>query len=238
MRDTPSPRAGHHRAPGPTDHPTGPGPQPLVLASASPRRADILHTLRVPHLVRPADVDETEREGESPEAYAERMALEKAAAVAAEHPDAWLLASDTVVALEDRVLGKPRDHDHAVHMLLELAGRAHRVVSSVVLRAPVGVGEGKGSGGRSRRGAPGAPPIWSGVEATEVVFRPFGQAWAEAYAATGEPMDKAGAYGIQGLGAVLVERVSGDYSGVVGLPVSLLVRLFEEAGHPYRFPTP
>ena len=201
----------------------------MVLASASPRRADILHTLRIPHQVRPANVDEAERPGESPETYAQRLALEKAAAVAVEHPDAWVLASDTVVALGDRALGKPRDHDDAVRMLLDLSGRTLRVVSSVALRGPDPAAEGASRG-------PSEAPVWSGVEATEVIFRAFGREWAEGYAATGEPMDKAGAYGIQGLGAVLVERVSGDYSGVVGLPVSLLVRLFEEAGHPYRFP--
>lgn len=208
------------------------GPRPLVLASASPRRAEILRTLGIPHEVLPAGVDESERPGETPEAHVERLALGKAAAVAPRRREAWILASDTVVAVEDRALGKPRDAGDAVRMLLELQGRSHRVLTSVALRAPT-------APHRKREGEDPPEPggrVWSGVEATEVGFRPFGREWAEGYAASGEPMDKAGAYGIQGLGSVLVERVDGDYTAVVGLPVSLLVRLFEEVGRPYRFP--
>jgi septum formation protein len=193
------------------------GPDVLVLASASPRRAEILETLGLPTEVRPARVDESVLPGEGAEEHAERLARAKAAAVAGLVPGRWVLAGDTVVVVDDRILGKPRDEDHAVEMLMALQGRAHRVVSALALVEP---------GGRVR----------SGVQSTNVRFRPFGRPEAEAYAATGEPMDKAGAYGIQGLGAILVEGVEGDYSGIVGLPVPQLVRLLEEAGRPYRFP--
>jgi septum formation protein len=194
-----------------------PGPGPLVLASASPRRAEILETLGIPAEVHPALVDETVLPGEDPEEHAERLARAKAAAVAGLSPGRWVLAGDTVVVVDDHILGKPRDEGHAVEMLLILQGRSHRVVSALALVAP---------GGR----------VFSGVQSTEVRFRAFDEAFAQAYAATGEPMDKAGAYGIQGLGSVLVEGVDGDYSGVVGLPVPLLVQLLDEAGRSYRFP--
>lgn len=189
----------------------------LVLASASPRRADILETLGIPAEAHPARVDESVLPGEGPEQHAERLARAKAAAVAGLLPGRWVLAGDTVVVLDDRILGKPRDEAQAVEMLLLLQGRSHRVVSALALVGP---------GGR----------VFSGVQSTEVRFRTFDRGFAEAYAATGEPLDKAGAYGIQGRGAVLVEGVEGDYSGVVGLPVPLLVRLLDEAGRPYRFP--
>jgi septum formation protein len=194
-----------------------PDPSPLVLASASPRRAEILETLGIPAEVHPARVDESVLPGEGPEEHAERLARGKAAAVASLVPGRWVLGGDTVVVVDDQILGKPRDEGHAVEMLLALQGRAHRVVSALALVDP---------GGR----------VFSGAQSTEVRFRPFDEAFAQAYAATGEPMDKAGAYGIQGLGSVLVEGVVGDWSGVVGLPVPLLVDLLEKAGRPYRFP--
>ncbi len=191
-------------------------PPPLVLASASPRRSQILATLGLVHQVQPAHIDETVTTGESPTKYAERLSRGKAAAVAGLRAGEWILAGDTVVAIGGKILGKPRDEDEAVAMLLELANRTHRVLSALALVEP---------GGRVR----------SGVQVTEVRFRAFGETFARAYAATGEPMDKAGAYGIQGKGAALVEEISGDYSGVVGLPVPLLLRLLAEAGRPYRF---
>lgn len=189
---------------------------PLILASASPRRSRILTSLGVEHRVLPARVDESALPAENPLAHVERLARAKAAAVASLHPECWVLAGDTVVTVDGDLLGKPRDEDDAVAMLLRLQGRAHRVASGLAL---------------ARNGR-----VHSGVEVTEVRFRPFHRETAQAYAASGEPMDKAGAYGIQGLGAALVEGVSGDYTAVVGLPVPLLIRLMEEAGRPYRFP--
>ncbi len=189
----------------------------LVLASASPRRSEILGTLGIRHQTQPAHIDESLLPDESPATYAERLSRGKAAAVAGLRPGEWILAGDTVVALGSRVLGKPRDADEAVRMLLDLRGRTHRVLSALALVEP---------GDRIR----------SGVQVTRVTFRAFDEDFARAYAATDEPMDKAGAYGIQGKGAALVEEISGDYSGVVGLPVPLLLRLLAEAGRPYRFP--
>jgi septum formation protein len=202
---------------------------PLVLASASPRRTEILRTLGLDHEVHPARVDEVLLEGEGPRGHAERLAREKAEAVASKRPDAWVLAGDTVVTLEGVVLGKPRDREDAVEMLLRLAGREHDVVSGLALARP-------------RTGSADASPesqdegrILSGVQVTRVRFRSFDAATARAYADTDEPLDKAGAYAIQGRGAVLVEGIMGDYSGVVGLPVPLLVRLLDRAGRPFRF---
>ncbi len=192
----------------------------IVLASGSPRRADLLRTLGFDAAIDPPEVDEAVLPGESPEAHAERLAREKATAVAVRHPQARVIAGDTVVVRDGEILGKPADEADAVRMLLSLAGRSHRVVSALALAVPAADG--------SR--------LLSGVQVTEVTFRPFDRTEAEAYARTGEPLDKAGGYGIQGLGATLVERIAGDYSGVVGLPVPLLVRLLADAGAPYRFP--
>jgi len=190
---------------------------PLLLASASPRRAEILRTLGIAHRVVPADIEEARRPGEAPEGYVERMAREKAGAVRALHPEAWVLAGDTTVAVDQRVLEKPGDAAEAVQMLLALQGREHQVATGLALVGPEGV-------------------VKSGVRVTRVRFRAFDRTTARNYAATGEPMDKAGAYGIQGLGGALVEAIDGDFTTVVGLSVPLLVRLLERAGRPYRFP--
>lgn len=192
------------------------GHPPFVLASASPRRSEILTVLGVAHEVVPARVREAIHPGESPEALVERLAREKAAAVARARPDAWVLAGDTVVTLDGRILGKPADPTAAVEMLLTLAGREHRVVSGLAL-------------------AQSEDTLISGAQSTRVRFRAFDEAIARAYVDTGEPMGKAGAYAVQGRGAALVEEIAGDYWCVVGLPVPLLLRLLATAGRPYRF---
>jgi septum formation protein len=209
---------------------TGSAHAPFILASASPRRAELLDALGIGHRVVPAELDETRRPGEAPEAYVERLAREKAESVRTRNPGAWVLAGDTTVALGDEILEKPEDAADAVRMLLVLSGREHRVATGLALAAPAPAGAGKGAR---------APTVLvSGVEVTRVRFRPFGEDEARAYVATGEPMDKAGAYGIQGLGGTLVEGIEGDFSGVVGLSVPLLVRLLDRAGRPYAFPAP
>ncbi len=205
----------------------------LVLASGSPRRAEILRGLGFDVEVHPAGVPEDPVPAERPETHTERLARRKAAVGSERFPGRWVLAGDTVVADGEAVLGKPVDAEDAVRMLLRLQGKVHRVVSALALAPPAGDLE-------PASPVPGASPdpagrIRSGVETTAVSFRPFGRALAEAYVRTGEPMDKAGAYGIQGKGAALVSRIEGDYTAVVGLPVPLLVRLLEEAGCPYRF---
>jgi len=188
----------------------------LVLASASPRRLDILRQLGLEPEVRVADVDETVLAREDPGAHVRRLARAKAERVLAVAPYALVLAGDTVVVRDGTVLGKPRDAQDAVAMLTSLAGRTHDVVSGIAV-ASAGTG------------------VLDDLTRTEVRFRPFDRATAERYVATGEPMDKAGAYGIQGLGAALVEEVRGDYYSVVGLPVPALLRLLERAGWRYDF---
>jgi septum formation protein len=207
---------------------TAPGDAPFILASASPRRAELLDALGIEHRVVPARIEESRRSGEAPEAYVERLAREKAETVRERNPEAWVLAGDTTVALGDEVLEKPADANDAVRMLLALSAREHRVATGLALAPPARGAEGAG--------AQAPPGIVSGVEVTRVRFRAFDEAEARAYVATGEPMDKAGAYGIQGLGGTLVEGIEGDFSAVVGLSVPLLVRLLERAGRPYSFP--
>jgi septum formation protein len=192
---------------------------PLVLASASPRRSECLRTLGLSFTVQPAEVPETVQHEESAEALVERLARDKAAAVASVRPGAVVLGGDTVVTLDGEILGKPAGPEDAEAMLCRLAGRTHNVASGLALALPSG-------------------DVRSGVSTTEVTFRQFSPEFAHAYVATGEPLDKAGAYGIQGLGAALVTEIRGDYYSVVGLPVALLLRLFEESGWEYTFPSP
>lgn len=187
-------------------------PPPLItLASASPRRRELLAMLGLPFEVRPSHIPEEREPGETPIAYVERLAREKAWSVSGEA----VLGADTTVLLGDQLLEKPRDAEDALAMLRQLQGRSHEVITSVALVA-----------GSVTRQA---------TDVTAVTFRPAGDAFLRAYIATGEPLDKAGAYGIQGYGAALVERIDGDFFGVMGLPVRLVLRLLEEAGYGYRF---
>jgi septum formation protein len=168
----------------------------------------------------PADIDETYRAGEEPGPHAERLAREKAQAVAVREAGGdgtgvVVIGSDTVVTLDGEVLGKPRDEGDAVRMLMQLQGREHEVATGIAVCA------------RDR--------VRSGVERVRVCFRTFDQETAAAYAATGEPLDKAGAYGIQGYGATLVERIEGDFFAVMGLPICRMVALLHAAGLAYNF---
>ena len=191
----------------------------LVLASASPRRRELLLQLGLKHTVERADVDEAVIADETPAAHVERLARAKALVVAGSFPDALVLAGDTVVVSRDRILGKPRSPREAVEMLLDLSGQTHEVFSGLSLVAGQGV----------------EAECFTRHDRTRVTFRPFGREIAESYVAAGEPMDKAGAYGIQGLGAALVTSVEGDYTTVVGLSVSGLLALLDEAGWTYDF---
>jgi septum formation protein len=183
----------------------------LILASSSPRRRLLLDMLRIEFEVRPSNIPEIRQPGETPVGYTERLAREKAQSVAG----SLVLGADTTVVLEDHVFEKPADAEDALRMLRRLQGRTHQVITSVALVA----------GGVVRQA----------TDITAVTFRPCDDDFLRAYIATGEPMDKAGAYGIQGYGAALVERIDGDFFGVMGLPVRLVLRLLEEAGHPFRF---
>lgn len=187
-------------------------PQPLVLASSSPRRRQLLEMLGLPLMVAHGDVQEIPLPRETPSAYARRLARDKARAV----PGALVLGADTIVVLDDEILEKPRDPEHALAMLRRLQGRWHEVITSVCL-----VAEGR---------------TYEAQDRTSVEFRRADDDTLRAYIATGEPMDKAGAYGIQGYGAALVERIEGDFFGVMGLPLRLVLDLLARAGFPYRFP--
>ena len=188
----------------------------IVLASQSPRRAELLRMLGLQFDVVPADIDETYTPGESGPLHAERLAKEKAALIAAQQPDAIVIGSDTVVLLDEHVLGKPSTPMHAVEMLMALQGRTHQVATGIAVAVP----------GR---------PLAHEVEVVDVKFRAFDVQKAEAYVATGEPMDKAGAYGIQGYGAALVEWIRGDYFAVMGLPVQRTIAMLERLGWRYDF---
>lgn len=185
----------------------------LVLASASPRRAEILRSLGIPFDVRPVDVDETPLAGETAEAAATRLAAEKAAAAVRRWPETWVLAADTLVFLDGAILGKPRDDAEAAAMLRRLADREHGVVTAVHLRRGDGPGRGIAEVSRVRFGP---------MDETEV-------AW---YVASGEPRDKAGAYGVQGLGARFIEEVHGSFTNVMGLPARSVYRLLRASPDP------
>ncbi len=188
-----------------------PPPTRLVLASASPRRLELLRRLDLEPEVEPAHVDETPETGETAEEYVLRVATDKAEAVAGRRPGALVLGADTAVVLDGVPLGKPADRDEALVMLTRLSGRVHEVVTAVVV---------VGADGRCHRGVEAAA-VTMAVSTREEL------AW---YVATGEPLDKAGAYAVQGLGAVLVERVEGDPTTVIGLPLRRTVRLLRAAG--------
>ena len=187
----------------------------VVLASQSPRRRELLTLVGIAHEVRPADIDETYLAGEEPGPHAERLARGKVAEVSRSVPDALVIGSDTIVVVDGDVLGKPRDEAHAFEMLTRLSGRSHTVITAIAVE-------------------------WRGVVRSAIVevgvtFHPLTAEQIRAYIATREPMDKAGAYGIQGYGATIVERVDGDYFAVMGLPLQRLVRLMGELGVEYQF---
>jgi len=195
----------------------------LVLASASPRRRGLLETAGLAPQVCPADVDESVRPGEDPVAYALRVASDKAHAVAAraENAGAWVLAADTVVHLDGAIFGKPANPAHAERMLNTLAGRWHTVTTAWALRLAGDV-----------RADKDAPQV-AGEESSRVRFRELPPDTIVAYVKTGESSDKAGAYGIQGLGAALVAEVRGSYSNVVGLPMEAVMGALATCGiHP------
>lgn len=184
-------------------------PPPLVLASASPRRQALLAQLGLTFLVDPADVDESTQPRESPRTYVTRLAQEKAQAVSRRHPGSVVLGADTTVALDGRVLGKPRDGGEAEKMLSRLAGRTHRVLTAV---------------------ATAGPRLAVRAVETRVTFAASPPEALAFYAHSGEPLDKAGGYALQGLGGFLVERISGSHSNVIGLPLVETLSLLQAAG--------
>jgi len=183
----------------------------LCLASASPRRRQLLKWLGVDYVTDAADVDESVGAGEDAASLVRRLARAKAAAVARRRGDAWVLGCDTVVELDGDLLGKPADPAEARAMLARLAGREHRVVTGFALLAP------------------GGAPHAEDVVVTRVRFRPLDAQAITAYVATGETSDKAGAYAIQGVGAGLIDRIDGSFTNVIGLPLGEVGRALEEA---------
>lgn len=184
----------------------------IILASASPRRSELLQQIGLSFSVQPAHVDETPGPDESAEHYVERLARDKALAVAVSSPGALVLGSDTSVVLNHAILGKPVNPADAVATLLKLSNTTHQVMTAVALARDT--------------------HCESRVVITEVRFRKLSLPEVEAYVASGEPMDKAGSYGIQGLGGIFVRELRGSYSAVVGLPLHETAALLADAGHP------
>jgi septum formation protein len=186
--------------------------KPLILASSSPRRQRYLHDLGLQYRIHAADIDEELLPGEEPQVFVQRLAEEKTRAVMELYPASWIVGADTVVSLADSILGKPQDSADAVSMLMQLSGKEHWVRTGICLAC-------------RQEGVVAVQSV-----TTRVLFSSFSEKVAQAYVATGEPLDKAGAYGIQGQGAFLVKEITGSYSNVVGLPLCELLVMLEVHG--------
>ncbi len=184
----------------------------FILASSSPRRRELLESVRLPFDVLPSAIPEIRAEGESPEEYVARLSREKASAVGGRHPARWVIAADTTVLLGDQLLEKPLDRVDAARMLATIAGRTHIVYTGVTLLNVE----------RSHHD--------TRVAESEVRMLPLSDSDIEWYVATGEPLDKAGAYAVQGIGAMFIESIHGSYTNVVGLPLALLFQMLRKAG--------
>ncbi|HKP68105.1 MAG TPA: Maf family protein [Pyrinomonadaceae bacterium] len=181
----------------------------IVLASGSPRRSEIMNSVGWPFVKDVPDIDESEREGESPEDYVRRLAREKAQAVAGSHPGEIVLAADTTVVIDGRIIGKPNDEDHAREMIEMLSGNWHEVLTGVAV-AMNGNAE-------------------LGMQRTRVKFAPMNDKEIEFLVREGDPLDKAGAYAVQAQAALFIEAIEGDYWNVVGLPISLVYEMVKRA---------
>ena len=184
----------------------------FILASQSPRRRELLASIGLEFDVMPSDIPEVHQPGESPEEYVARLSRDKAAAIAANHPDAWIIAADTTVLLGEELLEKPADDDDAKRMLATIAGKTHIVYSGVTLQNVA-------RGWRDTR-----------VAESEVRMLPLDERDIAWYVSTGEPLDKAGAYAVQGIGAMFIDSIHGSYTNVVGLPLALLFQMLRRAG--------
>ncbi|MET0752553.1 MAG: Maf family protein [Pyrinomonadaceae bacterium] len=188
----------------------------LILASGSPRRAEILNFVGWEFEKRVADVDETEFSGEKPDAYVQRLAREKAEAVAAHYENALVLGADTIVVIENQIIGKPKDLDDARRMLRILSGKRHEVFTGVALVE------------KNSRFKIQDSRLVVGLQKTSVKFAELSDEEIEFLVEKGEPLDKAGAYAVQAQAALFIEKIEGDYWNVVGLPVNLVYRLARE----------
>ncbi|MFA5184916.1 MAG: Maf family protein [Patescibacteria group bacterium] len=184
--------------------------QPLILASSSPRRRELLERLHIKIEIHPADVDETPLKNEHAKAMVLRLAKDKAAKVAEEHPGRWVLASDTTVALKGKPIGKPTSETDAKSTLKKLQGRKHQVYTAICLQ-----------NGKKK---------FALADTTDVIFRKMTEKEIAWYVKTGEPMDKAGSYAIQGVGGLFVKSIKGSHSNVIGLPVEKLVGTLHRLG--------
>ena len=184
----------------------------LILASASPRRAELLRSAGIPFTVDVADIAEDAKAGESPLQHAERLAHEKAEVVAKRNPGKIVLGADTIVVVDNEILGKPRDATDAARMLRQLSGRSHEVITGVCIVFP----ETRNSKPETRS------------ERTTVHFGQLSSSDIGSYVQTGEPMDKAGAYAIQGIASRWITKIEGDYANVVGLPVALVWKMLQK----------
>jgi septum formation protein len=192
----------------------------LILASASPRRQELLRSVGISFVVQPTDISEIPRPGENPKSCAERLAREKAEVVARRRPGNLVVGADTIVVVNGEMLGKPTDANDAARMLRLLSGRSHQVITGVCLIGPEPRTE--------NRQLRTFEDIRS--ETTTVFMDSLSDSDIQSYIATGEPMDKAGAYAIQGIASRWIPRIEGDYSNVVGLPVALVYRMLRAHG--------
>jgi septum formation protein len=213
----------------------------LILASSSPRRQELLREIGIPFQVHAANINEDQRPGELPMEYALRLAREKALVVSKQYPQSYVLGADTIVVVDGEVLGKPIDHADAARMLRLLSGRAHEVTTAVSLIAPNFAAPSTASQSKavpntvtSETGVPNLAAQGTLVETrastTKVYFREIAEAEIQQYVAGGEPMDKAGAYAIQGGASRWTDRIEGEFSNVVGLPLSLVTEMFKITG--------
>jgi len=192
----------------------------LVLASASPRRQELLRNAGIPFEVQPAHIPEDPQPGEGAKDCAERLACEKASAIAKKRPNDAVLGADTVVVVDDQILGKPLDRADAARMLRLLSGRTHQVITGVCLVRPV----------PSTRNSAASERVIVSSESTLVTVSELTDQEIAEYVASGEPMDKAGAYAIQGIASRWIPRIEGDYCNVVGLPVARVCRMLGDFG--------
>jgi len=184
----------------------------FILASASPRRRELLASIGLDFEVKPSHVPEVHQEGEAPEEYVARLSRDKAHALATEHPSEWIIAADTTVLLGDELLEKPADRDDAARMLGTIAGKTHVVYTGVTLQ----------NVDRDYRD--------TRVAESEVRMLPLSAEEIAWYVTTGEPLDKAGAYAVQGIGAMFIDSIHGSYTNVVGLPLATLFQMLRRAG--------
>ena len=192
--------------------PSKKGPPRLILASASPRRRELLQKTQLRFRIIPSQTEETHRSGETPETYVTRVAAEKAGAVAQHHPGFWVLAADTIVTFEGQIFGKPANPDSARQMLTTLSGQTHQVLTAFILLDQAG------------------NTTTAEVVTSQVTFKALSETEVAAYLATGEPFDKAGAYAIQGKGRDLIARVSGSRTNVIGLPMDEVTAALRTVG--------